>query len=1259
MLFTAVIAAMSFATATTYGADTISVNFSRGDGGNITSDKTGELGGIGASGWTNVSADNTAGTQVNNQDGVAAGTIIMSGVPGSWSSKIGAGDTLTSVVQKDYVDVSNNKETIYNINVDHDYWLSDITLYMSGDTANAKFASINVNGISYQGGTNVVGRAEWGSGGDPAGVTEYNDTNSITVTGVAGDLYAQNDYISTSARATLAGIQIKDASDTRGYLTTLSSGITNAADTTWSHQGAEVAYGDIAADAKNLGISASAEGSTLQLTGGENVSSIAAIANAVTIQADSAISVGTLFAYEGASLAVDTALKDSVAISGKGSVLLNGENNLSSLKNGGNLTINGKTTVAAYSGSGSIAISGGATVVHQSDAAGLILSATGTGTIEISATTIINGTDLNANPASANTTTSFAGNISVKGGTLVLGNNGQWNGKWGVDLSSLSSIDLDGGNMKLFGSRSDLSVINVNQAASMNIWEASAVDGKGFAIEKLVLNANLTSHATWDSNLSIGVLEGTGNIKFTRDRGYNVSIGAIEGCGIIENGATMILGADETSTLNLSHTIKNTGSITVNGVVNISDDISGFTIVASGEEGGLSVNGTDGYMTTTGSTYLLLDNNGGSVTFNPETATYNGESIQLSVNAETGDVTFVGGASLGTIYHANTTDITIGGVNATENTGRATGVIVAEGRTVTIAGGTDTCSASEIFKTTSGQGNVQLSTNVTLTGTEATAATGTLSIGSGTQLTIGGSDTHTASIASFNKVELDGGKIYFSNKEDTFNNLTTTTKGGELYFYDMGQTDTGALTTLAGTTTLNGNLTVKNTYNTQLAVEKLAGTGNFILDGSDSAEAIAISINGSDNYSGKVHVTNKATNLQLTVAADLGVQVLVDSRTPDGVKNGIDLTGIGAGNTVTLKGARGYFAQDSTIVADVVISNSDDGQWAGMEIIDGSSNSTNTFAGSVSGAGNFVLNHESLANFKTKFTGDVSGWTGKLDLAQGDNYVIFTGDATEINTDQIIMRAGDGKTADLTFNHDQAVTVKSKIARDNGTVSLTLNNSSEAGITFTAGSIAVNNLTLQSGTKAAFTGITNLSVTNLTLDADTMLTIGNGTAVVDGSASPALAVTGTAELTGGATINGGLDLSNATAITLNGMDAAITINGDLTLPGTAISLSGDVLEALSGLTAGQQVALFDVTGAFTLGETEISLLELGDKLLTDVFSVANVEWNEDLYLGYDGTTVYAGVMDTTIPVDPTVPEPTTATLSLLALAALAARRRRR
>ncbi len=379
----------------------------------------------------------------------------------------------------------------------------------------------------------------------------------------------------------------------------------------------------------------------------------------------------------------------------------------------------------------------------------------------------------------------------------------------------------------------------------------------------------------------------------------------------------------------------------------------------------------------------------------------------------------------------------------------------------------------------------------------------------------------------------------------------------------------------------------------------------------------------------------------------------------------LDLSAYGqAGSTISIKEYTGYFANNQnatkTIAANLILTNTN---LAAVELTNGYSGCTYAFTGSMKGSGNFLVNKDLNGGKMTfEFSGDVSDWDGQMAIIAGEHNIVFTGDATVINA-QLISRStqqgGKGK-ANITFDHEQDVTVNSTFTNQANGIHLTVSNTGTT--TFTSNQVAMSSLTLTEGTKAAFTGITNLSVTNLTLDADTMLTIGNGTAVVDGSAAPALAVTGTAELTGGATINGGLDLSNATAITLNGMDAAITINGDLTLPGTAISLSGDVLEALSGLTAGQQVALFDVTGTFTLGDMEVSALAAEDgKMLTDVFSAADVEW-DDIYLGYDGTTVYAAMMDTTTPdtpVDPTVPEPTTATLSLLALAALAARRRRR
>jgi len=147
MLLTALLAAFM---PTTYAADSISINFTH-NGVGVTADITGELGGVAASGWNNVAAANTSGTVVNNQDGTAAGTITISNVHNSWQSDIDPGDTLTSVVQQGYIDVPNHDNLgsrVYTITVNHNYWLSDVTFYMSADTT-GQYAPIAVNGTAY------------------------------------------------------------------------------------------------------------------------------------------------------------------------------------------------------------------------------------------------------------------------------------------------------------------------------------------------------------------------------------------------------------------------------------------------------------------------------------------------------------------------------------------------------------------------------------------------------------------------------------------------------------------------------------------------------------------------------------------------------------------------------------------------------------------------------------------------------------------------------------------------------------------------------------------------------------------------------------------------------------------------------------------------------------------------------------------------------------------------------------------------------
>lgn len=1217
MLLSALMATfMSF----TYAADSISINFTH-NGFGVTTDATGELGGVGAAGWNNVAARDTSGTTVKNQNGVDAGTITISNVANSWQSTVDSDGSVTGIVQKGYIDVPNNEERIYTLTVNHNYWVADVTFYMSADTS-GQYGAMNVNGTAYMGGTNVVGEDGWGSTGNTPGVTEYNDTNSINVTGLLGpSIVAQNVYKSATVRTTLAGMQIKDGVDS-GYTVQLGTGSYAATEQTWSHNGTNVAYADIATGSKYFGVKAAAEGSTISFAEGETLDSFAALSNSVTLSSDGALTVKDLYTATGAEAVIDTRV------------------DVTTIRNNGSLKID----------------SNGVLVLKDSDAANIIMTATGTGVIETYQNTILQGTDRRADASRPHTTPAFEGTIAVKEGTLIVGDNNQWNGYWGINLASLKSIDLDGGNMKLFCADSDLSVINVKQNSAMNIWEApTVVNGRGIVVKELVLDANLTSHATWDSTLNIGKLRGTGNLTFTKERGYNVTIDSVDGCGIITNGVTMNLGADATSAINLSKEIENTGTLNVNGVITISDDLSGFTIVKEGELGELSVNGTDGYQTTTGSTYLLIDNNGGQVTVAPETALYQGNATKLDQDTTTGDVTFVGGSSMDAIYRVNTVDITIGGDNATAGTERATGVIVAADRTVTIAGNNGNTSAADMLLNASGEGNVKLTTDASLGAGQATQAQGKLTI-SGSRLSLSGGNYNSGSIASFSAVELDNAAINFDNNKDTFHNLTVTSNGGSVELYDMGD-DTKALT-FAGTTTLNGTLTLSSTWNSQLYIEQLSGSGNLVIDDSTRNQELLINIAGGSNYTGQVQVKQSYGALSMNVAENAGVNVAYISV----AGRELNLQNIKAGNTITLSGVTGFLTKSSVITADVELYNtSGPNAKAAVEINDGYGWETNRFTGSVSGTGNFLINKDTSAVHMTyQFEGDVSGWTGRMEVVGGEHDVVYTdkniAEDKEIVVNNSIIRARDTKDsngnsvtkggANVTFDYSRAATVKSAIVNDGSrSLNLTVKNGSEAGTTFTSDTINVTGLTVGDSTKASFVGLENLAMASLNMNEASSISIGaQGTGTLSATC---------VRLAGGATINGNLDLSNTTTLTLNTTaDSPVSITGMLVMGmGGGLTLEGNVRDAITGLKSGEKLDLFSV-GGFTLGGAALVDTQTVTNQEFAMSTVFAGQWEDDLYLGYDGLMVYVSN-------NAPIPEPATATLSLLALAALAARRRRR
>lgn len=622
--------------------------------------------------------------------------------------------------------------------------------------------------------------------------------------------------------------------------------------------------------------------------------------------------------------------------------------------------------------------------------------------------------------------------------------------------------------------------------------------------------------------------------------------------------------------------------------------------------------------------------------------------------------------------------------------------------------------ASALLTSTQGNGNIQLSTGgeVVMADGTATQATGKLIVSAGTTFKAGAGTTQTVDASSFTSVELAGGTVYAHNNGMTLNNLSTTQES-TLHVQDMHAQN--SVVRLSGTTVLNAELNVTSGYKGTLQIDKLTGTGNLDVNVGHNgyADALKVTINGIETYSGTISYegddqTNNAIAINNTSSGfSVGGFELTEGANAS-VNTGGDVT-LGAGiidnSTLTLRRTGGAY---SVSYSSLAVSGT-----STIQTAEGADNNNSWQAvvniGALTGAdATLKLRSGSNTTNATVFRlngGQGSDFSGTIEIAgynTGNNRkaVLSIGDATVAQNAEIKFNAeSETSTVYLAIGAEN-VTVKglsdvagaavivsadvtqsaASVASDGTQRTLTLNTQGndyttaatlssglniakkgDGSQTFSGTTTDFSGSVSVEGGALAFAGTDALTVTDLTLAAGTKVAVGTGVAVAAEGAAPALAVTGAATLAGGSEVEGGLDLSSATSLTLNGMDSTVTITGDLTLPGTAISLSGDVLTALTGLTAGGKLDLFDVTGVFTLGDAAIASLTAEDNtLLNAVFSATEI--TEDYYLGYENGVVYAGKFDAVVPptpVDPTVPEPTTATLSLLALAALAARRRRR
>lgn len=159
--------------------------------------------------------------------------------------------------------------------------------------------------------------------------------------------------------------------------------------------------------------------------------------------------------------------------------------------------------------------------------------------------------------------------------------------------------------------------------------------------------------------------------------------------------------------------------------------------------------------------------------------------------------------------------------------------------------------------------------------------------------------------------------------------------------------------------------------------------------------------------------------------------------------------------------------------------------------------------------------------------------------------------------------------------------------------------------------------------------------------------------ILDADAEASVQVTASAVIGSGARINADLELMGGCRLTLHG---PVKMGSDLTVSGT-ITLDGDLLDQILSAESDSSFVLFSGIDNLYLNGTQYESISLSDMLGASVYFAG---LNDDEYrrylLTYDSSVLGEGVLSVHVV---SVPEPTTATLSLLALVALAARRRRK
>ena len=521
--------------------------------------------------------------------------------------------------------------------------------------------------------------------------------------------------------------------------------------------------------------------------------------------------------------------------------------------------------------------------------------------------------------------------ITLDGGELALGAKRQTLGHTTLTLKDGKVTSLKADNTACFGDNYGALDINQTDSAIVSSGTSSIQGGVRLRVtgQFNVTDGTLTVDSIFNGNSSgAGIVkDGDGTLKITSMSANNQNETFYKGnteikAGTIEYALAANTSGTYSGTISGTGNIVNSGSgeVTLNKISNLNGDIT----VSAGKltVKALEVGKTMGVSVSDGAVLILesvsidaqrqldkisvnySDNEEGVYTPNGfETGVYrlfdgyewNGSISGYDVSLQDGD-TLVTSDGVGSTYYINegTHKISDSSDYVKE---RAQGYSVAKDANLVINGSSGSLTAAQLLTGTLGDGNITVSTDVTLTPGTSTQATGNLTV-QNAKITLDTTGDHNqiklkeTSMSSFSSVTLDNAILEYVGATTSLNNVTVTSNGANLKFRDMATKESEYQ--LKGTTTLNGNLTVGKMEGTAwkytLNIEALTGAGD--LSFTSAGETGKLNISSMQGYIGAITVT-KGDNGAATLNATTGGAVNL---------KGITLAG-GATGTLAVSGA--------------------------------------------------------------------------------------------------------------------------------------------------------------------------------------------------------------------------------------------------------------------------------------------------------------------------------------------------------------------